>query len=249
MGSLLLKESASAIFLCEVPVVAVENSELQVPLPESPPTNLPPQADTTSSSRLRLPSLSKYLPHTRSRTPSPEPQLAPLPTPIAPRRLVLLVLGMKPHRKLWTTSARPGESVINYFLLNGCPAVVVPAKLGAPLIAWDTLTLEKLQELELPDAADNGGEKLKGVVQVLLEYLDLCIDWNRVTLESGEDVTKEEAGGAVGRSVLKSLEDKRDAVKNALTFLLLAAVCSKDSKQVKKEVDLERAGIAIFRIP
>lgn len=249
MGSLLLKESASAIFLCEVPVVAVEISELQVPLPESPPTNLPPQADTTSSSRLRLPSLSKYLPHTRSRTPSPEPQLAPLPTPIAPRRLVLLVLGMKPHRKLWTTSARPGESVINYFLLNGCPAVVVPAKLGAPLIAWDTLTLEKLQELELPDAADNGGEKLKGVVQVLLEYLDLCIDWNRVTLESGEDVTKEEAGGAVGRSVLNTLEDKRDAVKNALTLLLLAAVCSKDSKQVKKEVDLERAGIVIFRIP
>lgn len=246
MGSLLLKESASAIFLCEAPVIAMEDSQLQVPLPESPPTNVPPQADTSSSSRLRLPSLYKYLPQTRSRTPSPEPQLAPLPTPIAPRRLVLLVLGMKPHRKLWTTSARPGESVINYFLLNGCPAVVVPAKLGAPLIAWDTLTLEKLQ---LTDAGGNGGDKLKGVVQVLLEYLDLCIDWNRVTLESGEDVSKEEAGGAVGRSVLNTLEDKRDAVRNALTLLLLAAVCSKDSKQVKKEVDLERAGIVIFRIP
>lgn len=125
----------------------------------------------------------------------------------------------------------------------------MPAKLGAPLIAWDTLTLEKLQQLELTDAGGNGGDKLKGVVQVLLEYLDLCIDWNRVTLESGEDVSKEETGGAVGRSVLNTLEDKRDAVRNALTLLLLAAVCSKDSKQVKKEVDLERAGIVIFRIP
>jgi hypothetical protein len=58
--------------------------------------------------------------------------------------MVILCVGLKPHRSLWTTSARPGESVIKYLLLNGCPAIVVPVKIGAPLVAWDALTLEEL---------------------------------------------------------------------------------------------------------
>ena len=256
IGALLLKESASAIFLCEAPITESVADPSVVPQPQEStttnsgnPQDQSPDSDSLSS-RLHIPSLSKYLPHTRSRAPSPEPQLAPLPGPPSPRRLVLLVVGIKPHRKLWTTSARPGESVINYLLLNGCPAIVLPAKPGAPLIAWDTLTLEELHELVLPDESGNGGEKFKGVVKVLCEYLDLCIDWDRVTLETNDDVAIEEAGEAVvGKNAVTSIEEKKEALKNAITLLLIAAVCSKDSKEVKKEVDTDRAGIVMFRIP
>ena len=40
--------------------------------------------------------------------------------------------------------------MINYILLNGCPAIVVPVKVGAPLVAWDGLTLEQLWKVSLP---------------------------------------------------------------------------------------------------
>lgn len=244
IGALLLKESASAIFLCEAPRTEPDLDKQPAP---------PPLIKSDSGSHLNipsLPSLSKYLPHTRSRSPSPEPALAPVPAPPAPRRLVFLILGIKPHRKLWTTSARPGESVINYLLLNGCPAVVLPAKPGAPLLAWDSLTLEQLQKLEMPDKDGNGGDKFKGVVTVLCEYIDLCVDWDRVVLEKDEDVEQEQAGNmSIGASFISSTEDKRAAVRNAMILLLIAAVCSKDSKQVKNDVDAERAGIVAFRIP
>ncbi len=76
--------------------------------------------------------------------------------------MVIVLVGLKPHRKLWTTSARPGESVINYLLLNGCPAIVVPVKVGAPLLAWDALTLEELWKVELPL---EGGESQSGPIR------------------------------------------------------------------------------------
>ncbi|CAA7257329.1 unnamed protein product [Cyclocybe aegerita] len=114
----------------------------------------------------------------KSRTPSPEPALTTLPPPPVPRRMVILLVGLKPHRKIWTSSARPGESVINYILLNGCPSIVVPVKVGAPLVTWDGLTLEQLWEVELPET--RGGKsasgRFEGIINVLFEYLDLCVD-------------------------------------------------------------------------
>lgn len=189
--------------------------------------------------------LSKMFP--RSRTPSPEPVLTALPAPPAPRRLVLLLVGLGPHRKLWTTSQRPNESVLHYQLLNGCPAVVLPAKIGAPLLAWVGLTLEQLWRIHLPaaDALPGGappenmaeGEverSFEGVVGVMNEYLDLCVDWERVIVPEKD---------------MPALEEKRATVKDAVMLLIAAAVRSKDSKQVQKEVDKERAGLAMWRIP
>ena len=103
----------------------------------------PPEAHHFSLSFPEIPKLKLF---NRSRTPSPEPQLVPLPPAPVPRRLVILVIGLKPHRKIWTSSQRPSESVINYQLLDGCPAIVVPVKLGAPLLAWDSLTLEPVED-------------------------------------------------------------------------------------------------------
>ena len=201
------------------------------------PKNIPSLSD--------LPKLSSVF--TRSRTPSPEPQLAAVPVPLTPRRMAIVVVGLKPHRKLWTTSARPGESVMYYQLLNGCPAIVVPVMPGAPLLAWDTLTLEELWKVKLPQEGDDTvGKKFEGIVGVLLEYLDLCLDYDRViephvATDDSEEKRNEDA-------TLNS-DKKREKVKEALSLLVAAAVESGKSKKVKDEVDKERSGIAMWRIP
>ncbi|KAJ7836636.1 hypothetical protein B0H13DRAFT_2239969 [Mycena leptocephala] len=162
-----------------------------------------------------------------SRPPSPsEPvhTLAALPTPPAPRRMVILCVGLKPHRKLWSTSARPGESVLNYILLNGCPQSC-PCQVGAPLIAWDTLTLEQLWK--------NTATKFGGIAHVLFEYLDMCVDWERVVV-SGDPEKPSDMDG-------------RKALQSALGMLVAAAIRSGNSKEVKKrwkrkEVELQYGG-------
>jgi hypothetical protein len=175
-----------------------------------------------------------------SRSRAPSPIESALPTVLVPRRMVILVVGLKPHRKLWTLSARPGESVINYILLNGCPTLVVPVKIGCPLLAWDTLTIEQLWKIELPkvDGEKSKSEIFEGVVDIVFEYLDLCVDWERTQTQDREGETQTE-----------SLESKKRAVKNAVTLLIAAAIRSKDSKAAKKELEADRCGIAMWRIP
>lgn len=114
----------------------------------------------------------------------------------------------------------------------------MPVKLGAPLLAWDSLTLEELWKVELPATegvmkTDSG--RYEGIVGVLFEYLDLCVDWDRVVLpgSQGDDGDKE----------------KKICVKRSLELLVAAAIRSRESKEVKKEVDKERSGIAMWRIP
>jgi hypothetical protein len=196
-----------------------------------------------SSLSASLPSLSNLFP--RSRSPSPAPALTQLPPPPTPRRIVLLVIGLKAHRgSLWTTSARPGESVLRYQLLNGCAAVVLPAKVGAPLLAWDTLTLADLWKIELPQDENGegegtrkgGGEKFDGVVTVLCEYLEMCVDWARLVIPGTEDVARNE-------------DKKKTAVRDAVRLLVAAAVRSGEGDEVKRLVDKDRGGIAMWRIP
>ena len=194
------------------------------------------------------------MPHLRSRSPSPEPTLTPLhPTnsttqPSPPRQLVVLFLGIKPFRKLWTGSQRPEESVLRYILFNGSPAVVLPAKPGSPLIAWHGMTLEHLRELEVPKEGvevreDDGEETFGGVLGALCEYVELCVDWERVVVGEAEE------GGKATPPTILSLEEKKVAMKNALTALLVSVVKCKGNKEVDEEVDEDRAGIVVFRIP
>ena len=110
-------------------------------------------------------------------------------------------------------------------------------------MAWDGLTLDDLQKLELPAQDGSGGERLKGVVEVLFEYMTLCVDWDRVVLQGGNE------GGEGNENLAHDETSRKVAVKDAITLLLFAAVQSKDSKQVREEVDADRAGIVIFRIP
>jgi hypothetical protein len=241
IGETLLSESASIISL------STEPPKQQPEVPAESHHSLSHLGDELRGriSDLKMPSLSNVF--ARSRSPSPEPKLAPLPAPPIPRRMVILLVGLKPHRKIWTSSQRPGESVIKYILLNGAPAIVVPVKPGAPLIAWDGLTLEKLWEVALPpegtigaDAASNDvSSKFDGIVKVLGEYLELCIDWSRFL------VPKERSGMVPA----PSQDEGKIALREALQLLLAAAIRSKDNKEVQKEVDADRAGIAMWRIP
>lgn len=238
IGETLLAESACAIVLCD-------------PSPPPPLRVIVPDHDDEVKpqehrSRLSIPSLSNHFNRRgdRSRTPSPEPALTPLPLPPTPRRMVLVVVGLRPHRKLWAGSARPGESVLNYVLLNGCPAVVVPVKVGAPLVAWDGLTLGQLWEVGLPLEGEAGSAdgRYEGVVSVLCEFLDLCVDWGRVVLgEGASGVGAEGEGEGKGKA----------AVRDAVGLLVAAAVRSKTlkGKEAGEELKEDRAGIAMWRIP
>jgi hypothetical protein len=237
IGEALLGHSAMALHFCLAPPPDTTTR------PESPPL-------LSNLSKLSLPTLSRP---DRSRTPSPEPTLAVLPTPPQPRRLVVLVVGIKPHRAgMWTSSHRPGESVIEYILLGGAPALILPAALGAPLISWFTQTLEQLWTLSVPKedttavaatgeqmAKEGGKDAAKantfaGVLASLSEYVSMCVDWERVEVPGAPNVDE----GA-----------KRKAMREALALVLAAAVRSGESKKVRKETDADRAGVAVWRIP
>lgn len=213
----------------------------------SRPTS-PSPPDATTSTQNEAPNTASdtpegtHSPAGEKSSPTLVPAQVPLPTfTTHPRRLVILVVGISPHRKLWTTSQRPGESVIGYSLLNGAPGIVVPAKEGSPLMAWDTLTLDSLHKIGVVE-----GPKFDGVVQVLFEYVALCADWERFKFPDSleeNDVGEEEKG------MMSQEELAQRLTKNALMLLVAAAIRSKDSKEVKKYVDADRAGIAMLRLP
>jgi len=129
---------------------------------------------------------------------------------------------------------------MNYILLNGCPAIVVPVKLGAPLVAWDGLTLEQLWEVEFPpeEGTPSASGRFEGIVDVIFEYLDLCIDWERIKVPVEETSSDTDDPSSA-----------RDVLKDAVALLVAAAIRSQGSKEVNKEVDADRSGIAMWRIP
>ena len=199
----------------------MEESALRIEFCEAPPPVAKP--DTPSEEKEHRFSISRAL--NRIHSHSSDDVIQPSTTAPPPRRVVIVLVGLKAHRKLWTTSKRPGESVIKYVLCDGCPAIVVPAKTGAPLVAWDGTTVEKLWEYGLPGEGD--GEKFGKVVAGIFEFLDMfVVDWGRVVGDEG-----------------------RERVEEAVRVLVAAGVKTKESEEVRKEVDEERCGIAMWRIP
>ncbi|KAG8757978.1 hypothetical protein FRC14_001047 [Serendipita sp. 396] len=163
------------------------------------------------------------------------------PTAIPPlppnRRMVVLTLALSPHRAgVWTSSARPGESVMNYTLLNGCPSLVVPIKQGCPLIAWHAVTLKTLHGLQ----GGVDGEAFKNILDDLVTYMEFCVDEERIELPA-DYVEKSSMDGS------ETMKSK--VVRAGMELVLAGAVRSGASAKVKKEIDSERAGIAFFRIP
>ena len=150
------------------------------------------------------------------------------------RRMAILVVGIAPHRAgIWTSSQRPGESIMKYMLLNGCPAMVVPIRTGTPLIAWHACTLRMLQTME----GGVGGTIFNEILARLSEYVGLCVDWERVVFPEGT-MGQGESNESAGLRVVKA----------GLRLILAGAVRSTESAKVMKKIELERAGIVFFRI-
>ncbi|KAH8830174.1 hypothetical protein DL96DRAFT_1668130 [Flagelloscypha sp. PMI_526] len=230
IGETLLAETSTRIFLCDPPV---EPSDADLVPPE-------PSYLQKLQKKLSLPKISNLFKHHEEPhpveegstlpprpPPSPEPELTVLPPPIAPRRLVVMLIGIKPHRGgIWTSSQRPSESVIQYAIMNGAPALVLPARTGAPLIAWDTLTLTDIWKIPIPNTNEAiPGSKLEGIVVVPQNL--------RASPEDEKPV--DDAG-------------KKAALKTSLQLLFGAAIRTQESKDVKKEVDPDRAGLVFWRI-
>jgi hypothetical protein len=225
VGQTFLRESATVIQLCNGP-----------PPEESLVTSTDASGDLDktifprykSIGRLtKYQSLTKYL--IRKDSAPPE------------HRLLITAVGIKPTGKSsqWTSCLKHEESSIRYLMLNGVPSIVIPAKTGCPLIAWDTLTLASLYKLE-KEKKDAG---IQGVVDVILEYLTFCVDWDRVVLPS---TTPTDSPGGEGKV---DVEKAKESLRNAVAVLVAGVVKSKDTRTVREEVDLDRAGIVMFRIP
>jgi len=174
VGETLVRESAKVLHLCEIPeekggsLEAKEKSSFREKF-----RGANDKLTTLLNHRTKSHPASSTEPEPEPREQSPPPTLQPLSSLPPPRRLAILILGLKPHRLgLWTSSARPGESVLQYELLNGCPTIILPALPGSPLISWNTLTLKQLQ------AKGKGG--YNGVLKIMFEYVSLCVDWERV---------------------------------------------------------------------
>ena len=138
-----------------------------------------------------------------------------------------------------------------YHLLNGCPAIVVPVKVGAPLLAWDTLTLDKLWKVALPKEgeAPQSESGFWGIVKVMFEYLDLCVDWDRVVLSTTQQDGEDASVAENDQQTKVDEEQKKKVLKEALSLLVAGAIRSQESDEVKKKVDKDRSGIAMWRIP
>jgi hypothetical protein len=224
VGKTLVAQSARVLYLCELPATT---ETVATPAPQTSLTSYKEKLNVTKMNDKLTTLLNRTKPHPSSdtsesapsRTSSPPPTLQAIVPP--PRRLAILLLGLKPHRLgMWTSSARPSESVLQYVLLNGAPTIILPALAGAPLIAWNTLTINQIHAKH---------DKYDGIVRILFEYISLCVDWARVTVGDGD-------------------EERKIAVRDALELVVAAAAQSHNSKQVKKDVDLDRTGIVIFRI-
>ena len=105
-------------------------------------------------------------------------------------------------------------------------------------MAWDTMTLRTLYKM-----GEVEGPEFEGVVNVLHEYVSLCADWDRYVFpdSSGESSDK--------RSGKNKQETAEKLTKNAITLLIAAAIRSKESKEVSKHINDDRAGIVFLRLP
>jgi len=104
--------------------------------------------------------------------------------------------------------------------------------------------------VELPgEGGKSASGKFEGIVNVLYEYMDMCVDWPRII----DPVAGKDIGGDKGEDKAEAKgtdeDNEKSYVRGALELVVAAAVRSGESKEVKKEIDKERSGIAMWRIP
>ncbi|KAJ3559166.1 hypothetical protein NM688_g508 [Phlebia brevispora] len=224
LGETLLAESAFSVIMAAAP-----------PAPPSEPASSSSSSSHLSLSLPELPHLSNLF--SRSRSPSPRTRLDAVAT--------ASYTSANGHPR-----GRPEATQGRHLDHERTSFGELPVKLGSPLVAWDTLTLEELWKVTLPhpekgESLEEG--KFGGIVNVFCEYLDLCVDWSRVTLPNQTD--GKEAAKPNSQPSEVDVAGMKAALKQVVTMLVASAIRSGESKEVKDKVDKERSGIAMWRIP
>ncbi|KAJ3179238.1 hypothetical protein HDU85_004927 [Gaertneriomyces sp. JEL0708] len=90
-------------------------------------------------------------------------------------RMIVSLVGIAPHRRLWSQSRRPDEGKLTYMMLNGCPSLVIPVECSnAPVLAWDCKPVKELWKLK--------DDELECHARNVVEYLHSLIDYDYVEL-------------------------------------------------------------------
>ncbi|KAH7102849.1 hypothetical protein BKA62DRAFT_829115 [Auriculariales sp. MPI-PUGE-AT-0066] len=120
---------------------------------------------------------------------------------------------------------RESSAVSNY---QWASAIVLPARVGVPLLAWDAVTVSELWKL------DGDQAKLSQHSERLYEFADMCVDFGRVDTEK-----------------VKGMEEhaRKEVLKEDLRLLVEGAAKSGSNTEVRGEIDGERAGIVFWRVP
>ena len=125
--------------------------------------------------------------------------------------------------------------------MPGLPRAILSTR--ATLVAWDSLTLGDLWSIDIPPLKTTpSSSKFEGIVDVVFDFVDLCVEYSRVqeACSSAERVPTE----------ARDLEEwKRKSIKDAIRLLVASAARSGGSSRVQDEVDKDRSGIAMWRIP
>jgi len=141
---------------------------------------------------------------------------------ISSRRLLVTVVGISPFRAgMWSSTRRPGASLMYYHLPNGCPSLVIPVNESCPINAWSPITLKTMtSDYYNPDSHH----------EILCEFLDGVV--NKSVLSS------------------KMSSKFNEVLSQCVSMVINGAVGLKKSdvpSKVKKSIPWERAGIAFFR--
>ena len=156
------------------------------------------------------------------------------------------------HRTaLWTTSACPDESTPHYIFLNGRLVIMLAARPGGPLIAWDTFTLDLGCEAvclkkRAPPRTDQKVHLSVTSYRVLLMCCMTILIFTAFNQGMLKTCTVSRQSNGARKSNMASV--KKTALRDALQLLFISAICREDSKQVQKETDADGAGIVTFRI-
>jgi hypothetical protein len=109
-----------------------------------------------------------------------------------------------------------------FHLLNGCPAMVLPVKANAPILAWSPWTLLQMR------APSTSGYKPEVQHEQLCEWLDTIISLDHVS------------PNLRGRY--------EDILGRCVSMVINGAVNTKGvASDILSKIDPERAGIAMFR--
>ena len=157
------------------------------------------------------------------------PLCDPNPTLRLPHsRILVLFTGITPFRAgMWSTSRRPGCAELIFHLLDGCPALVLPARTAqTPVLAWSPWTLTQMQN------QGTSGYKPETQHRQITEWLVPLVERSAL-YPSVRDVP-----GAFERLMSK-----------VVTMIIHGALAVPKSVHGKVfgDVDVERAGVVMFR--